>query len=73
VKWVQKLVKNGNSAQVTLPRLLLHNAGLVLGDFVELEHLGDGVCLIRKSVLTHTTRASRSPGAIPSSPLEGGR
>lgn len=41
MKWIQKIVINGTSTVVTLPRELLFRLKARPGDFVELEHEDD--------------------------------
>jgi antitoxin component of MazEF toxin-antitoxin module len=47
---LQKLVKNGNSTQVTIPRTMLITLGWITGESVMLELLEDGSLRLRRPV-----------------------
>ena len=44
---LQKLVRNGNATQVTIPRVLLVHLGWIPGQPVILEHLEDNTLRVR--------------------------
>ena len=49
---LQKLVKNGNSTQVTIPRAVLHYLDWLPGEFIILEVCADKTLRIRPPVET---------------------
>lgn len=66
---IQRVVKNGSSAQVTLIRPFLFRLGLVPGDFVQVTETDDGALIVRP--WKNTENAPRvSPGVVSTSPLE---
>jgi antitoxin component of MazEF toxin-antitoxin module len=69
VKSIQRVVKNGSSAQVTIIRQFLFRMNLVPGDFVQVDETGDGGLVIRP--WKNQDNAPRvSPGLLPpDSPL----
>lgn len=66
---IQKIVKQGNSAMVTIPRQLLFAMGLLPGEFVELAQLEDNSVRIRPW-RTDENITRQSPGVIPTPPSE---
>ena len=63
MKAIQKIVKNGNSAQVTVPRQMLFALDLRLGDFVEIAITPEGELHIRPWRNPENV-AHHSPGII---------
>lgn len=45
---IQRIIRHGASAQVTIPRPFLYKLDLVFGDHIVLEEVGDGTLLLRK-------------------------
>jgi len=68
VKAVQKIVRNGNSAQITIPRALLFELGLRPGDLIEVFHDGSGIATLRAWANREYVN-KRSPGVMPDAPL----
>jgi hypothetical protein len=67
VKALQKIVKNGNSMQVTIPRAILFEQNLRPGDFVVIESVaGQGFTVT--PFVNPDNVSFRSPGLIPSTP-----
>jgi antitoxin component of MazEF toxin-antitoxin module len=63
VQAIQKIVKNGSSWQITLPRPLLFALNLVPGEFVKVWTTDDGVAHFKK--FSTDDQVSRlSPGII---------
>lgn len=60
---IQKIVRNGNSAQITIPRPLLFEMGLRPGDLIELTHDGSGCATIRPWINREYAN-THSPGVI---------
>lgn len=48
MRTLQKLVRNGNSTQFTIPRAVLLHLGWIAGETVLLEVLEDGAILMRR-------------------------
>lgn len=67
MKAVQKIVVNGCSAQVTIPRKMMFEQQLRPGDFVEIESDELGGFTIRPWV-NRQNRTVRSPGIIADRP-----
>ena len=63
MKAIQKIVVNGNSAQVTIPRRMLLEQQLRPGDFVEIESSDLGGISIRPWA-NRDNQDVRSPGII---------
>jgi antitoxin component of MazEF toxin-antitoxin module len=63
---VNKIVKNGNSWAVNLPRPLMHALDVEPGDFVCFQFNEQGVCMIRRWG-KKTSDGERSPGMLPPS------
>lgn len=68
MKAVQKIVRNGNSAQITIPRQLLFELGLRPGDLIELSSDGSGLVSFR-AWANREYANTRSPGVMPDVPL----
>ena len=63
MKAIQRVVKNGSSAQVTLIRAILFELDLRPGDFVEVVTPGDGTVTIRPWKNSEFA-GRRSPGVV---------
>lgn len=61
---IQKIVKNGNSWQITIPRKLLHAMELFPGEYVKVELLEDGWARFRKFKTLDENLSNRAPGII---------
>lgn len=48
MRWLQKLVRNGNSTQITIPRQLLGHLGWLPGEPVIVEVLEDKTVALRR-------------------------
>lgn len=60
---IQKIVKNGNSFQVTIPRPMLFALGLMPGEFVRITQTGDKSFLI-EPFRTGEEVSRLSPGVL---------
>lgn len=67
VRAIQKVVKNGSSAQITLIRPLLYALKLLPGDQVEVWTTDDGVAHFRPWISTNALDG-RSPGLMHEKP-----
>lgn len=63
LKFVQKIVLNGSSSQVTIPRALMHKLELRPGELLEVSETEDGGIFIRPFQVPET-RGIRSPGRV---------
>lgn len=68
-RYIQKVVRQGNSAHITLPRRLLFKLGVLFGEFLEITEVDDGVFQLR-SAFNEGGRGVQSPGLIPPRPDE---
>lgn len=69
-KALQKIVKNGTSWQITLPRKLMFSMELLPGDPILVWTTDDGVAHF-KAYRTDVTIEGRSPGLLPDHPQAG--
>lgn len=68
MKWIQKVVVNGSSAQVTIPRALLFRLKTRPGRFVEITHDDDAESFSVRVWEEQENGTRRSPGLITSAP-----
>jgi AbrB family looped-hinge helix DNA binding protein len=63
VKAIQKIVLNGNSAQITIPRPILFKLNLRPGELVEVSENDDGIMRVRPFIARDDI-STKSPGVI---------
>ncbi len=69
MKALQRIIRHGNSAQVTIPRPILFKLDLMFGDHILLTENGDGTMTLRKwntrDDITRTSPGMIDPNAPP--------
>lgn len=68
MRWIQKIVQNGTSAQVTIPRALMNRLRLRPGRFVEIVHDEESVSFAVREWADRDNATLRSPGLITPAP-----
>lgn len=64
MRWIQKVVQNGSSAQMTIPRALMSRLQLRPGRFIELVHEDDSITFSVREWAERDNATLRSPGLI---------
>lgn len=68
MRWIQKIVMNGQSAQVTIPRALMFRLNVRPGEFVEVTHEDDADHYRVRIWSLRENAQSHSPGLVPDRP-----
>lgn len=68
MKWVHKVVVNGDSAMVTIPRALMFRMALRPGEFLELTHDDDAQTFTVRPWGLRENATTKSPGLIAEQP-----
>lgn len=68
MRWIQKIVVNGRSAQVTIPRGLLFRLDVRPGEFIELTHNDNEDSFLVRVWRVRENAQLQSPGLIPERP-----
>lgn len=58
---IRQIVRNGNSAQVTIPTEFLRRAGMKLGEKVAIELVEDGTIWVRRPAVRDLRAGSNQP------------
>lgn len=64
MRWIQKVVVNGSSAQVTVPRALMKRLKLRPGRFVEIVHRDDSATFTVREWADRVSDSRQSPGLV---------